>query len=467
MPPEPPSIADGRAPDEARRVSVIVNTNGRRDSLCDLLRALPFQRHGAFEVIVVCGPEADGTRETVAGQARAGRLKMVACGEANLALSRNLGLAAAAGELVAFIDDDAIPEPVWLEELVAAFADGAVAGAGGRVYGPDGRSLQFLHSLCDRCGDTLGAGAAPEEGFPFGADVPHLMGTNAVFRRSAVAALGGFDEFYRYFLEETDLCLRLTDAGWAIRQTGRAPVHHRFLAGTVRGEGARALPLLRSRIYFPLVNGADHLAMEEILLRSVAFVEERRARVRRAVAAQSTHPLAEEEFDEDAQAAWREALLAGLSGRRLLRPPSDFADPPAFLPFPSQRPDGPARHWIALAPRRPAQPPGAAVALARAGHLVRILHPARADAVEDAGFVEGVFLQAVPVEHAHVPPPERAATDPAIWAASATLLAEIERLNAVHPVDAVVGADDPLAVALCHAKRFRLVGSLAEVSAGG
>ncbi|MCB2152739.1 MAG: glycosyltransferase, partial [Rhodobacteraceae bacterium] len=60
--------------------------------------------------------------------------------------ARNLGLAAAAGEIVAFIDDDAVPEPRWLARLTAPFADPGIAAAGGFVVGRNGISFQWRAS---------------------------------------------------------------------------------------------------------------------------------------------------------------------------------------------------------------------------------------------------------------------------------------------------------------------------------
>jgi glycosyltransferase involved in cell wall biosynthesis len=72
-------------------------------------------------VIVVEGPSTDGTAERLA--ALDGAIRRVDNPERNLSRSRNLGIEAAAGDVVAFLDDDAVPEPRWLEDLVAAFED--------------------------------------------------------------------------------------------------------------------------------------------------------------------------------------------------------------------------------------------------------------------------------------------------------------------------------------------------------
>ena len=54
--------------------------------------------------------------------------------EAHVARSRNVGVKVAAGDILAFIDDDAVPEPDWLEQLAGAYEDPRVSAAGGPVF---------------------------------------------------------------------------------------------------------------------------------------------------------------------------------------------------------------------------------------------------------------------------------------------------------------------------------------------
>ena len=61
----------------------------------------------------------------------AGAIKLAANPARNLSASRNLGLALCAADIVAFIDDDGLPEPEWLVQILAAFDDP------GRAYLPD------------------------------------------------------------------------------------------------------------------------------------------------------------------------------------------------------------------------------------------------------------------------------------------------------------------------------------------
>ncbi len=120
-------MADARTP--PRTVSVILSTLDRAPWLDRALCALAYQRHPAVEVIVVAGPCRDDTAQVLARHG--GRIRTAACPTANLSASRNIGLELAQGEVVAFLDDDAVPEPDWLQHLCAAYADPQVGASAG------------------------------------------------------------------------------------------------------------------------------------------------------------------------------------------------------------------------------------------------------------------------------------------------------------------------------------------------
>jgi glycogen synthase len=102
------------------RISVVVNTMQRHDHLEVLLASLERQRFTDFELIIVIGPDSEPSVKVC--EKYVGRLALYRCNEANLSMSRNIGLDRANGDLIAFIDDDAIPEPNWLERINKAFA---------------------------------------------------------------------------------------------------------------------------------------------------------------------------------------------------------------------------------------------------------------------------------------------------------------------------------------------------------
>ena len=252
-------------------VSIVVNTYNRGAWLDDALCGLAGLDYPAFEVIVVNGPSTDNSADVIAR--RGGTIKALTCDVANLSVSRNVGIAAAAGEIIAFIDDDAVPHPQWLRRLVARYADAAVGAVGGFTVDNTGTRWQMRKVLCDRFGnahhvtDYFDERPLNRPGTPF---YPSLLGTNSSFRASALRGVGGFDHVFAYLLDETDVCLRLVDAGWQVHFEPDALVWHQFAPSHIRSGDrvARTLyPSAVSRGYFITRHGgaADLVAAGEAL----------------------------------------------------------------------------------------------------------------------------------------------------------------------------------------------------------
>src|SRR5262249_13978724 len=152
--------------------------------------------------------------------------------------ARNTGVREASGDVVAFVDDDAEPEPIWLEELADGFREAGVLGVGGdiRPHWEVGRPRWFPREYDWVVGCTyagLGEDAGP---------VRNLIAANMAVRRDVFEALGGFRRELskvgeRSRPEDTDLCLRaqplFPGARWLHRPS--AVVRHRVPArrGTV------------------------------------------------------------------------------------------------------------------------------------------------------------------------------------------------------------------------------------------
>lgn len=227
-------------------VSVIVLNRERPKLLHRVLAGMRQVDYPHFEVIVV-GDRAN-VRELGLPMPLARDIRYFHCGEANISQARNIGIRAAHGEIVAFCDDDAVPEPDWLSELVLPFAAPEVAAVGGLVRSDDGIGVQWRGSLFDRTGaerPLIGTQKGtrifppPEDGIEFAG----LMGVNTAFRRRVLQQLGGFDESFHYYLDETDVALRIAEAGWSIAYAPAAEVHHFHATNASRG------PLRRPRSF--------------------------------------------------------------------------------------------------------------------------------------------------------------------------------------------------------------------------
>jgi hypothetical protein len=203
----------------------------------------------------------------------------------------NLGVSAGSAEFVLFLNPDARLEPASLETLVAALrSDPLLAAVGPRTLGDDGELVltqrRFprlrstysqaigLHLLLPRASwaqDTIrSADAYAEQATP-----DWLSGGCILVRRSALEDVGGFDEGFFLYSEETDLFRRLHADGWLARFEPRATAHH-----SCNGSAPRDLtaPILaRSRVrYARKHHGALVSLLEAIgvtidaLLRAVA-----------------------------------------------------------------------------------------------------------------------------------------------------------------------------------------------------
>ena len=221
----------------APRLSVVVASWGRPRSLARCLTALGQMRSTRFEVIVV----ADDNGCAVArGLPMADSLVILRQEVANISAARNAGIAAAAGEGLGFIDDDAVPEPGWAEALLSAFETASVDAVTGPVLGRNGVSLQWGRMAVDARGRdrVLDEGETPRAG-----ETLKLHGTNMAMRRQILSQTGGFDTGFGFYLDETDFARRLTDLGASIAYLPGAVVHHGFAASVRRREDRVPLDL--------------------------------------------------------------------------------------------------------------------------------------------------------------------------------------------------------------------------------
>lgn len=222
-------------------VSLVIVSRDRAEMLDRCLTAVMQLDHPEFEVIVVTDR---ATARLV--RARGLPVKLGLCDEPNIAKARNIGIALAAAPVVAFLDDDAVPEPTWLSRLAAVYADPEVAAAGGFVRGRNGISLQWTAGTVDRLTrprplPVPRGMVSKHQGRP-GLAI-EIKGCNCSYRREVLARLGGFDPALAYYLDETELNLRLALHGMTTAVVPMAQVHHSKVPNARRGADLRPLTL--------------------------------------------------------------------------------------------------------------------------------------------------------------------------------------------------------------------------------
>lgn len=172
----------------------------------------------------------------------------------------NAGVAVSRGEWVFTLNNDTTVEPDVLSELlaVARSRDDVGTLAAQQRFADDADRIYSAGLVLDRLGINadrlMGAPLSASEDAP--TEVFGACGGAAVYRRSLLDALGGFDETFRFGLEDADIAWRAQMRGWKSLYVPSAVVHH-DLGGTVpHGSDYRFLQAGRNRVLL-LAKNAD------------------------------------------------------------------------------------------------------------------------------------------------------------------------------------------------------------------
>jgi GT2 family glycosyltransferase len=237
---------------------VVPNWNGR-GWLPGCLESIASQEPAPAEVIVVDNGSTDSSLDYL--RAEHPDVRIIALPEnTGFAHAANRGIAAARGELVALLNTDVVLERDWTRRMVSEIEhDPGTAAVAckmlsledpGRIY--DAGDVLRRDGLCEQRGRFRrddGRWDAPGEVFGACAGA-------ALYRRSALLELGGFDERYFAYLEDVDLALRLRLAGWRCRYEPAVALHRaegssHQLSGGARYYVSRNTLLLVAK-WFPL-----------------------------------------------------------------------------------------------------------------------------------------------------------------------------------------------------------------------
>jgi GT2 family glycosyltransferase len=181
-------------------ISVVICTRDRVDELETCLQSVEYLEYPRFEVIVVDNaPTGDDVRALVEARVSKATYRYVVESLPGLSRARNTGVAAATGDIIAFLDDDDVPDKHWLTGIARGFAwkeeVGCVAGPilparldtlAQEIFeqiGGHRKGRGFVRSFFSRSGPQKPLFPLP----PFG------TGANMAFRREILSTIGGFD----------------------------------------------------------------------------------------------------------------------------------------------------------------------------------------------------------------------------------------------------------------------------------
>jgi O-antigen biosynthesis protein len=186
------------------RISVVVCSYNGSATIRDTLQACLRIDYPDYEIIVINDGSKDSTREI----ADEFPVKVVHTRNRGLSNARNRGIVEATGEIVAFTDDDAMPDPLWLRYLAIAYLHADFAGVGGPNIAPLNSSFfaECVSYAPGRPVQVLSSDQVAE----------HIPGCNMSFRRSVLLEAGGFDPVYRAAGDDVDICWRIQDLGYQI-----------------------------------------------------------------------------------------------------------------------------------------------------------------------------------------------------------------------------------------------------------
>jgi glycosyltransferase involved in cell wall biosynthesis/exo-beta-1,3-glucanase (GH17 family) len=199
------------------RLSVVVCTRNGSATLGPCLAALGRQTYPNHEIIVI----DDGSTDSVPAIAQSFDFVRYQRQEpSGLSVARNFGASIATGEIIAYTDDDCVPDVDWLQQLALAFDDPQWIAAGGPNIPPPPRNR--IEAI------VAHAPGGPSHVLINDEEAEHLPGCNLAIRKTALDQIGGFNPIFKTAGDDVDVCWRLRDTGGKLRFCPGAFVwHHR------------------------------------------------------------------------------------------------------------------------------------------------------------------------------------------------------------------------------------------------
>jgi len=227
------------------RISLIVVTYNRLGELNSLIDSLGnVLKRQDVEMILIDDQSTDGTLEAMTKVLAymGDRARVIQQPKDGPGMGRNRGIAAARGQILAFVDTDCIAHPEWLEELTAPFDDPRVGAVGGpdRCHPDDPSLTHYIDYLMTSFLTTGGVrGSKKAKGGAY-----HPRSFNMAVRREAAESVGGFPVIW--YGEDILFSWRIQQQGWKLEFAEGAWVYHRRRT-SVRGWATQLFRMGRAR----------------------------------------------------------------------------------------------------------------------------------------------------------------------------------------------------------------------------
>lgn len=179
-------------------ISIIVPTHNRKDSMLQLATALDQLDYPDYEVLIVCDSCIDGTKEILEKKHGGKELwTILEVSKAGPAKARNTGARLAKGDILAFTDDDCIPDKNWLKIIASTLENNSnIVGLEGLTYTFKNEVTPLTHQIENLKGN------------------PAVPTCNVAFRKDIFEQLNGFDETFPFaHNEDADFAWRMKEVG--------------------------------------------------------------------------------------------------------------------------------------------------------------------------------------------------------------------------------------------------------------
>ncbi len=243
---------------------IIVNWNVKR-LLRDCLMSLQAQLDDTSEIIVVDSASHDDSPQMVRTEFPSVQL-IESSTNLGYAKGNNLGVRHARGEYLLLLNPDTVVKPHTLTTLTHHLDSQPTVGVvGPQLLWADG-SIQSSRRRLPTVGTLFWESTLLHQWWPHNpharryhlADIPPdsaqtvdwLVGAALLIRRTTWTQVGGFDEDFFMYFEETDWCKRCQDAGWAIHYLPTAQIVHYEGKSSEQVAAARTIRFQRSKLRY-------------------------------------------------------------------------------------------------------------------------------------------------------------------------------------------------------------------------